>query len=213
MRTPLIAGNWKMYKTIAEAVELAEALLRGLGDTHDREVLICPPYTALHALSSLVQETPISLGAQDVFYEEQGAYTSAISPLMLKDVGCTYTIIGHSERRQVFGDTDTIVNRKLRAALSHSLRGILCVGETKPQRDSGAAADVVIGQPSVQLVDHHVRRSTGIALRLGLADAQDAAQPMAERRAQLAVDNRIGIAKKPAVVRCGRRSCTCSQHP
>ena len=146
MRTPLIAGNWKMYKTIAEAVDLAEALLSGLGDTHDREVLICPPYTALHALSSLVQETPIGLGAQDVFYEEQGAYTSAISPLMLKDVGCTYTIVGHSERRQVFGDTNETVSRKLRAALRHGLRGILCVGETKPQRDSGAAADVVIGQ-------------------------------------------------------------------
>jgi triosephosphate isomerase (TIM) len=146
MRTPLIAGNWKMYKTIAEAVDLAEALLHGLDGTHDREVLICPPYTALHALSSLLQETPIGLGAQDVFYEEQGAYTSAISPLMLKDVGCTYTIVGHSERRQVFGDTDAIVNRKLHAALSHNLRGILCVGETKPQRDSGAAAAVVIAQ-------------------------------------------------------------------
>jgi triosephosphate isomerase (TIM) len=146
MRTPLIAGNWKMYKTIAEAVDLAEALLRGLGDMHDREVLICPPYTVLHALSPLLQETPIGLGAQDVFYEEQGAYTGAISPLMLKDVGCTYTIVGHSERRQIFGDTDAIVNRKLHAALSHGLRGILCVGETKPERDSGAATAVVIGQ-------------------------------------------------------------------
>jgi len=146
MRTPLIAGNWKMYKTIAEAVDLAEALLSGLGDTHDREVLICPPYTALHALSSLLQETPVGLGAQDVFYEEQGAYTGAISPLMLRDIGCTHTIVGHSERRQVFGDTDAIVNRKLHAALSHNLRAILCVGETKPERDSGAAAAVVIGQ-------------------------------------------------------------------
>src|SRR5436190_10217031 len=153
MRTPLIAGNWKMYKTIAEAVDLVEALLRGLGDTHDREVLICPPYTALHALRSLEQETPISLGAHDVFYEEQGAYTSAISPLMLKDVGCTYTIVGHSERRQVFGDTDTIVNRKLHAALSHGLRGILCVGETKPERDSGEATGVVIGQLRAGLAD------------------------------------------------------------
>src|SRR3954466_16182078 len=153
MRTPLIAGNWKMYKTIAEAVELAEALLHGLGDTHDREVLICPPYTALHALSSLVQETPISLGAQDVFYEEQGAYTSAISPLMLKDLGCTYTIVGHSERRQVFGDTDSVINRKLRAALDHGLRGILCVGETKPQRDAGEAAAVVVSQLRAGLAD------------------------------------------------------------
>ncbi|HJZ47347.1 MAG TPA: triose-phosphate isomerase [Roseiflexaceae bacterium] len=146
MRTPLIAGNWKMYRTIAEAVELAEALLHDLGDIRDREVLICPPYTALHALSPLLQETPIGLGAQDVFYEEQGAYTGAISPLMLKDVGCAYTIVGHSERRQFFGDTDAIIGRKLRAALGHGLRGILCIGETKPQRDSGEAEAVVIGQ-------------------------------------------------------------------
>src|SRR4029078_337214 len=146
MRIPLIAGNWKMYKTIGEAVELVEALLQDLGDMSDREVLICPPYTALHALSPLLQETPIGLGAQDVFYEDHGAYTGAILPLMLKDVGCSYTIVGHSERRQIFGDTDAIVNRKLRAALGHGLRGILCVGETKPERDSGAAAAVVIGQ-------------------------------------------------------------------
>jgi triosephosphate isomerase len=153
MRTPLIAGNWKMYKTIAEAVELAEALLRDLSEVRDREVLICPPYTALHALSPLLQETPIGLGAQDVFYEEQGAYTGAISPLMLKDVGCAYTIVGHSERRQIFGDTDTIVNRKLRAALRHELRGILCVGETKPERDTGAAETVVVGQLRAGLAD------------------------------------------------------------
>jgi triosephosphate isomerase (TIM) len=146
MRTPLIAGNWKMYKTIAEAVELVELLLHDLGETHDREVLICPPYTALHALSPLLQETPIGLGAQDVFYEDQGAFTGAISPLMLKDIGCAYTIVGHSERRQIFGDTDALVNRKLHAALGHNLRGILCVGETKPQRDSGEAEAIVVGQ-------------------------------------------------------------------
>jgi triosephosphate isomerase len=150
---PLIAGNWKMYKSIAEAVELVEALLGDFGDAPDREVLICPPYTALHALSPLLQETPIGLGAQDVFYEDQGAYTGAISPLMLKDVGCSYTIVGHSERRQIFGDTDTIVNRKLRAALGHNLRGILCVGETKPQRDAGEAEAVVIGQLRAGLAD------------------------------------------------------------
>jgi triosephosphate isomerase len=146
MRIPLIAGNWKMYKTIGEAVELVEALLQDLGDTSDREVLICPPYTALHALSPLLLGTPIGLGAQDVFYEDQGAYTGAISPLMLKDVGCIYTIVGHSERRQIFGDTDALINRKLHAALAHGLRGILCVGETKPQRDAGQAQAVVVEQ-------------------------------------------------------------------
>jgi triosephosphate isomerase len=135
-----------MYKTIGEAVALVEALLHGLGDTTDREVLVCPPFTALHAVASVLRGTPIGLGAQDVFYEAQGAYTGAISPLMLRDVGCAYAIVGHSERRQIFGEDDALVNRKLRAALSHGLRSILCVGETKPQRDAGQAEPVVVGQ-------------------------------------------------------------------
>ena len=146
MRIPLIAGNWKMYKTIGEAVELVEALLRDVGSTSDREVLVCPPYTALHALSPLLQDSPIALGAQDVFYEAQGAFTGAISPAMLRDVGCRYAIVGHSERRQIFGEVDAVINRKLHAALKHGLRPILCVGETKPQRDAGEAEAIVVGQ-------------------------------------------------------------------
>lgn len=132
MRKPLIAGNWKMYKTVGEGVELVEALLRDLGDTHDREVLVCPPYTALHALSSLLQETPIMLGAQDVFYEAQGAFTGAIAPGMLKDVGCQYAIVGHSERRQIFGESDELINRKLRAALAAGLRPIYVWAKSNP---------------------------------------------------------------------------------
>ncbi|HEX9374083.1 MAG TPA: triose-phosphate isomerase [Roseiflexaceae bacterium] len=153
MRTPLIAGNWKMYKTIGEAVELVEALLRDLGDASGREVLVCPPYTALHALSPLLQNTPIKLGAQDVFYEAQGAFTGAISPVMLRDVGCSYAIVGHSERRQIFGEGDALINRKLRAALGHGLRAILCVGETKPQRDAGEAESIVVGQVHAGLAE------------------------------------------------------------
>ncbi len=145
-RIPLIAGNWKMYKTIPEAVELVEGLLRGIGTSTDREVLVCPPFTALHALSSLLQDTPIRLGAQDVFYEAQGAFTGAISPLMLRDLGCAYVIIGHSERRQIFGEQDALINRKLHATLAHGMRAILCVGETKPQRDAGQAEAVVVSQ-------------------------------------------------------------------
>jgi triosephosphate isomerase len=146
MRTALIAGNWKMHKTVGEAVELVEALLVGLGDLAGREVLVCPPFTALHAISSLVQETPVALGAQDVFYEEQGAYTGAIAPAMLRDLGCSYAIVGHSERRQIFGEDDALINRKLLAALRAGLRPILCVGETKPQRDAGQAEQIVLGQ-------------------------------------------------------------------
>jgi triosephosphate isomerase len=160
MRTPLIAGNWKMYKTVSEATALVEALLRGLPDLSDREALVCPPFTALYAIGGLVRDTSLGLGGQDVFYEAQGAYTGAISPLMLRDLGCTYTIVGHSERRQIFGEDDTLVNRKLRAALSHSLRPILCVGETKPQRDSGQAEAIVVGQ-----------------VRAGLAEVDGAALP------------------------------------
>lgn len=146
MRTPIMAGNWKMYKTVDEAVELVEGLLAGLGDTSDREVVVCPPFTALYRIGSLVAGTPIALGAQDLFYEQEGAYTGAISPLMLKDVGCTYVIVGHSERRQYFGDDDTQVNRKLHAALANNLRPIMCVGESKPQRDAGKAEAIVVSQ-------------------------------------------------------------------
>ncbi|HEX5690499.1 MAG TPA: triose-phosphate isomerase, partial [Roseiflexaceae bacterium] len=155
MRTPLLAGNWKMYKTVSEATALAEALLHGLesAPAHDREVLICPPFTALHALGQRLQGTAIGLGGQDVFYEEQGAFTGAISPLMLRDVGCTYAIVGHSERRQIFGDDDALINRKLHAALRHSLRPILCVGETKPQRDAGQAETIVVDQVRAGLAD------------------------------------------------------------
>jgi triosephosphate isomerase len=112
----------------------------------DREVAVCPPFTALYPLRWRLSETPISLGAQDMFYEIQGAYTGAISPLMLRDLECRYVIVGHSERRQCFGDDDVIVNRKLRAALAHGLRPILCVGESKPQRDAGTAEQVVVAQ-------------------------------------------------------------------
>jgi triosephosphate isomerase len=146
MRTPIIAGNWKMYKTVAEGRELVEGLLAGIGDSADREVVVCPPYTALFPIGALLVGTPISLGAQEVFSEAQGAYTGAVAPQMLRDVGCRYAIVGHSERRQLFGDTDASVNRKLHAALANGLRPIMCVGESKPQRDSGQAEPIVTAQ-------------------------------------------------------------------
>jgi len=145
-RIPLIAGNWKMHKTIAEGQALVDELLAGLGDPAGREVLVCPPFTALAALAPRLQGTPLALGAQDVFYEAQGAFTGAISPAMLADVGCQYVIVGHSERRQIFGDTDETVNRKLHAVLGAGLRPIMCVGESKPQRDAGEAEPIVTAQ-------------------------------------------------------------------
>ncbi len=152
-RKPLIAGNWKMHKTVGEAVDLVQALLDGLGDVADREVLVCPPFTALASVRPLLADKPIALGAQNMFYELQGAYTGAISPIMLRDVGCSYVIIGHSERRQYFGDDDAMVNRKLKAALANDLRPIMCVGESKTQRDAGHAESIVTAQVRAGLAD------------------------------------------------------------
>ncbi len=146
MRKPIIAGNWKMYKTIGAAVELVKALLVGLESGRDREVLVCPPFTALYAVRPLLVGTAISLGAQDLHHEAQGAYTGAIAPGMLTDVGCSYVIIGHSERRQYFGETDASVNKKIGAALGVGLKPIVCVGEVKAERDAGQAEAVVGGQ-------------------------------------------------------------------
>ncbi|MEN9936979.1 MAG: hypothetical protein RLZZ387_3558 [Chloroflexota bacterium] len=145
-RTPIIAGNWKMYKTVAEATELVQALVRDVGEAADREVLVCPPFTALQAMGQLVQGTPVKLGAQNMYHEVQGAFTGEVSPAMLKELGCSYVIVGHSERRQIFGESDELIGKKLQAALAHGLRPILCVGETKPQRDSGNAEAVTLGQ-------------------------------------------------------------------
>lgn len=142
-----------MYKTVGEAVELVNALLAGLGNVSDREVLVCPPFTALSSVRPLLADTAIALGAQNMYYEQQGAYTGDISPLMLKDVGCSYVIIGHSERRQHFGEGDALLNRKVHAALSNGLLPILCVGESKPQRDSGQAEEIVVAQVKAGLQD------------------------------------------------------------
>lgn len=153
MRTPLIAGNWKMYKTIGEATALVRDLLAGLGPLADREAIVCPPFTALAAVAPLVAGSQLGLGAQNLYPEAQGAFTGEVSPVMLADVGCRYVIVGHSERRQYFGESDAFVNRKLRAALAHGLRPIVCVGESKPQRDAGQAEPIVTAQVRAALVE------------------------------------------------------------
>ncbi len=121
-RTPLIAGNWKMYKTLAEARALAREIRRGTAGSPRPEVALAPPYTALAAVAAELAGSPIALAAQDTFWERQGAYTGAISPLMLLDAGCRYVIVGHSERRQHFGETNHTVNLKLKAVLAAGLR-------------------------------------------------------------------------------------------
>ncbi|MBA3469037.1 MAG: triose-phosphate isomerase [Herpetosiphonaceae bacterium] len=146
MRRPLLAGNWKMNTSLTEGVDLVEALIEQLGAVTDHEIVVCPPFTVLGALAPLLAGTSVQLGAQNMFYAANGAYTGEISPLMLREIGCVYVILGHSERRQYFGEDDALINRKALAALEHGLRPIVCVGEVKAERDSGRAEEVVVQQ-------------------------------------------------------------------
>jgi triosephosphate isomerase len=141
-RRPLIAGNWKMHTTVGEAVALVRALAPEV-PAGGAEVAVCPPFTALAAVARALEGSSIRLGAQDTHWEAQGAYTGEISPLMLADVGCTYVIVGHSERRQHFGESDEIVARKVRAAFAHGLVPIICVGERLEERDAGQTDQIV----------------------------------------------------------------------
>jgi triosephosphate isomerase len=145
MRTPIVAGNWKMHKTIAEAVELTRGIRRGMMDIEGIEVVLCPPFTALSVVREAIGPAKIGLGAQNMHFEEQGAFTGEISPLILADL-CQYVILGHSERRQYFGETDEGVNKKAQAALAHGLTPIVCVGENLEQNRAGETAAIVGGQ-------------------------------------------------------------------
>ncbi|HHS98513.1 MAG TPA: triose-phosphate isomerase [Chloroflexi bacterium] len=145
MRTPFIAGNWKMHKTIEEAVALVTELRALLDGIEGIDVAVCPPFPALEAVRRALDGSPIGVGAQNMHWEEQGAFTGEVSPRMLVDL-CDYVIIGHSERRTLFGETDEMVNRKLRAALAHGLTPIVCVGENLEQNRSGQTEAVVGGQ-------------------------------------------------------------------
>jgi len=136
-RTPLLAGNWKMWGTRSEAAALSTALTAVVGRTPGREVMIAPPFTALEVVRSVIDGSAIQLGAQNLHWEPKGAFTGEISAPMLVEAGCTYVIIGHSERRQLFGELDAGVNLKTRAALRAGLAPVICVGETLPERDAG----------------------------------------------------------------------------
>ncbi|WP_072032396.1 triose-phosphate isomerase [Fischerella sp. PCC 9605] len=154
MRKIVIAGNWKMYKTQAESQEFLKGFLPSLEETpQDREVVLCVPFTDLNLLSKSLHGSRIQLGAQNVHWEDCGAYTGEISGPMLTEIGVRYVVIGHSERRQYFGETDETVNLRLKAAQKNGLTPILCVGETKFQRDAGETESLIISQLEKDLVD------------------------------------------------------------
>jgi len=135
-RKPFIAGNWKMYKNCYEAVETAKKLVKILHGINHVDIMIAPPFTALLSVYEVVKESPVTIGAQNLFWEKEGAYTGEISPGMIVSSGCRYVIIGHSERRQYFGETDKTVNKKIRSAVNNGLVPVICVGETEKDRDA-----------------------------------------------------------------------------
>ena len=145
-RTPIVVGNWKLHKTVADAVALVTELKNALGPVRDVEVGVAPVFTALGAVAKRLEGTSLRLCAQDCVWEDQGAFTGEVSAPLLKDVGCHYVIVGHSERRQLFGELDAAVGLKARAVLRAGLSAIVCVGETEAQRDAGETLAVVARQ-------------------------------------------------------------------
>ena len=153
MKKPVIAGNWKMFKTLREAVNLVQTIKAGVYKITDCQMVVCPPFTALAAVSQAIADSPLELGAQNMHPETEGAFTGEISPVMVKDVNCRYVILGHSERRQYFKETDEFINEKVKTALKYSLIPIVCVGETLEQRDGRRQFEVVKSQFEQSLKD------------------------------------------------------------
>ncbi|MDP8213238.1 MAG: triose-phosphate isomerase [Candidatus Zapsychrus exili] len=143
MRKPIIAGNWKLNKTADDAMELVTALKRELIDVTEVDIVVCPVSVSLRDVSDIILDTNIGLGAQNIYWEDSGAFTGEISAEIVKKAGAQYVIVGHSERRQYFGETNETVNKKIKAALAHDLTPIVCVGEVLEQREAGQAFDVI----------------------------------------------------------------------
>ena len=142
----LIAANWKMNNGIKEDVSFVKSFEKLIKNAKNIDVVICPPFTLLYKLNELLKNSEIKLGAQNMHFEEKGAYTGEVSPLMLKDAGCEYVILGHSERRQYFNETDDLINKKVKSALRHKLKPILCIGETLQQRNNNKTMQIIGNQ-------------------------------------------------------------------
>ena len=145
-RRALIAGNWKMHTTVMDACHLAADIARLCADVHDRDVLLAPPFTVLSEVSHVIRESSVIVGCQNVCWEEKGAFTGEISPLMVKDAGGTAAIVGHSERRQIFHEDDALINKRVRGSIRFDLLTILCVGETLEEREGNRTFEIIEGQ-------------------------------------------------------------------
>jgi len=153
MRKPIIAGNWKLNKTIREAEALAAALATELAEVTETEIIIAPVFTALNRVAVIIADSPLKLAAQNCYPQETGAFTGEVSPLMLKDAGCEAIIIGHSERRQLMGETNQFINLKVKTTLQAGLQAILCVGETLEERENEEMLEVLTAQIKGGLAD------------------------------------------------------------
>ena len=162
-RTPIIAGNWKMHNTLAESEALITALTKA-GNKNNVEIIVAPSYTSLANVAELAKGSDIQVSAQDVHWEDKGAFTSAVSPVQAKDAGATHTLIGHSERRSVFGDTDEILNKKVAAALRHGIKVIFCVGETLEEREANKTLEVIENQLKNGLKDFTEEQLAGLVI-------------------------------------------------
>ncbi len=165
MRKKVIAGNWKMNKDLTESQNLISKIVSELGNEKlNCEVIICPPFTSLSEAAGLIKGSAVKLGAQNMHFEENGAFTGEISAAMLKSVGCEFVIAGHSERRALFGETDQLVNKKIKKILSSGLKPIFCVGETLEERESGVMKDVIKRQVTEGLKDITANQLANIIL-------------------------------------------------
>jgi len=164
MRKPILAANWKMHKTVGEAVAFAKAFAPLVAGATGAEAVLAPPFTALAALGPALAGTNIALAAQNVHFEEKGAFTGEIAPGMLKELGCTYAIVGHSERRTLFGESSAVVAKKAEALLRHGIRPIVCVGESLEEREAGRTGAVIEAQIRESLACVPVERAAEVVV-------------------------------------------------
>ena len=164
MRKPIIAGNWKMNKTAGEAKTLIDELKPLVSDVTNVDIVVCPPFVNLETAAAALKGSNIKLGAQNMHFEESGAYTGEIAPAMLKEIGVEYVILGHSERRQYFAETDEGVNKKVKTALKNGLKPIVCVGETLEEREAAITNEVVCKQTKLALLGLTEDEAAGVVL-------------------------------------------------
>jgi len=164
MRKWIVAGNWKMNNSIAESVRLATEIKQGVSGLTNGQVVVAPPFTALQSVNDVLRGSAVALAAQNMYFENKGAYTGEVSPLMLRDAGCSYVLVGHSERRKYFLESDEMVNSKALSALSAGLRPIICVGETEAERNKGVTESVVGRQVRAALAEVAVEKLPEIVI-------------------------------------------------